>query len=209
MRSFIAILFIFLSLVSKGQRSQGYLISFVDTSNGNESYGFKTPKGKVVIPAKYDIVATDKFYTFAFVYDHRGWVGINRQDSVLLKPFIFDNFPDDEREGLFRFVEDGKMGFANSRGQKIIPAHFDFVEPFKKGYAAFNNGGHKEQKGEHWLWKGGLWGFIDKKGNVVVEPQFSSFITDDKQPLKAKTKDGTILFINNYAQVEKLLRNKK
>src|SRR5688572_11000060 len=107
-KSFIVTIFIVFSLISKGQASrQDFLLSYIDTSKGREFYGYKTSKGKVVLPAKYDIVATDTFYAFAFVADRRGWVGINRKDSVILKPFIFDNFPDEEKEGVFRYVQNG------------------------------------------------------------------------------------------------------
>jgi hypothetical protein len=199
-----------LSLISKGQHStKDYLISFLDTSRGRETYGYKTLKGKVVIPARYYTVATGKFYTFALVADERGWVGINRKDSVILKPFIFDNFPDEKREGLFRFVEGEKMGFANEQGEKIIAARFDLVHSFSNGYAAFNVGGNKEPMGEYWYWKGGLWGFINKKGLTVIEPKFSGFSTSNKQYIKAETKDGLLVYINSQGQVKKVLRKKK
>lgn len=201
--------FAILSFVCNGQQPrQDYLIPFLDTSIGREVYGFKTLKRKVVIPAKYYTVATTKFYTFALVADERGWVGINRQDSVILKPFIFDNFPDAKKERLFRFVENGKMGFANDRGQKIIPARFDYAEPFCNGFAAFNVGGVEEQNGEHSYLKGGLWGFINKKGNVVIEPKISGFSPSNKQYIKAETKDGLLLYINSKRQEEKVIPKK-
>jgi hypothetical protein len=202
--------FVLLSIISNGQQTrQDYLVAFLDTSFGREAYGYKTLKGKVVIPAKYYTVATKKFYKFALVVDEKGWVGINRKDSVILKPFINDNFPDEKREGLFRFVESEKMGFANEQGEKIIAARFDLVSTFSNGYASFNVGGNKEPMGEYWYWKGGLWGFINKKGNVVIEPKFTSFSTGDKRYTKAETKVGTMLYINSQGQVVKVLRKKK
>ncbi len=202
--------FVILSTICNGQQlRQDYLISFFDTSMGRDLYSYKTLKGKVVIPAKYYTVATKKFYTFALVADERGWVGINRKDSVILKPFIFDNSPDEIKEGLFRFVEDGKMGFSNDQGQKFIPARFDFVEPFSNGFAAFNVGGVIEQNGEHSFLNGGLWGFINKKGLIVIDPKFSGFSTANKHYMKAKTKDGLMLFVNSEGKVEKVVRIKK
>ena len=151
----------------------------------------------------------DTFYNFALVADDRGWVGIDRNDSIILRPFIFDNEPDDAREAMFRFEENGKMGFANLNGIKVIPAVFDFVEPFKNGYAAFNTGGYKEAKGEHWFWRGGLWGFINKNGNVIIEPQFENFTLKDKKYIQAYTKDGRLAFINEHAQIVKVTKMKK
>lgn len=115
--------------------------------------------------------------------NHR-WVGINAQGKVLLEPFIYDNGPDYVREGLFRFVENKKIGFANLNGQKIIPAQYSFVEPFEQGYARYYIGGERiyengkahsqiiAQSGTkgltdlHWSWGGKIseTGYINKKG---------------------------------------------
>lgn len=77
-KPFSGMLFIFLSLAFNGQARQRLLISFGDTSTGNEFKDCKTPKRIVALPAKCEIVATCKFCAFAFVYDHKGWVGISR-----------------------------------------------------------------------------------------------------------------------------------
>jgi hypothetical protein len=210
MRPFIITLFVIAFQTANGQSNRrDFLVFFVDTATGTEMYGYKTPKGKVAIPARYENVATDTFYTFAFVYDDRGWVGINRKDSVILKPFIFDNFPDEKRQGLFRFEEDGKMGFANDNGKKVIPARYDFVMPFKNGYAAFNIGGQSVRSDDHSVWEGGLWGLLDRKGNVVLEPQITQLPTTDKYFVKARTKNGATVYINNYGQAEKVIPKKK
>ena len=100
-----------------------------------------------------------------------GWVAINRKKKVLYKPFIYDNGPDYVQEGLLRFVENGKMGFVNEAGKKVIKAQFDFVFPFEKGRARFCNGCQKIQDGEHSMLdeKTGKWGNVTRKGKVMYD----------------------------------------
>jgi hypothetical protein len=104
----------------------------------------------------------------AHILTRDGWVAINRKKKVLYRPFIYDNGPDYVQEGLLRFVENGKMGFVNEAGKKVIKAQFDFVFPFEKGRARFCNGCQKIQDGEHSMLdeKTGTWGEVDKKGKI-------------------------------------------
>ena len=162
-------LLLLLNFISNAQKTD-YLIAFRDTTKAGEPFGYKNKKGKVVFPAKYIAVYTQKFYTSAMVLDEGEWIAIDRKGKVILKPFIFDNGPDYIKEGLFRFVENGKMGFADIHCKKIIPATFDFVEPFNEGLAQYTMGGKKvyENAGEYWIWKGGYeTGYINKIGKKV------------------------------------------
>lgn len=105
----------------------------------------------------------------AHIITEEGWVAINRKKQILYKPFIYDNGPDYVQEGLLRFVENGKMGFANEAGKKVIPAQFDFAYPFEKGKARFCNGCKTIKDGEHSRLdeNTGVWGLIDKKGRIL------------------------------------------
>lgn len=104
----------------------------------------------------------------AHILTQDGWVAINRKKQVVYKPFIYDNGPDYVQEGLLRFVEQGKMGFVNEAGKKVIKAQFDFVFPFEKGRARFCNGCRSIKDGEHSMIdeKTGTWGEVDKKGKI-------------------------------------------
>lgn len=174
----IATLVLMLSVTTSfGQKAKAnYLIAFSDSSSGQELWGFKTISGQIAIKPKYEhVLGTDTLYDFAFVTLNYKWVAINKQDSIILTPYIFDNGPDYFENGLFRFVENNKIGFANSKGRKIIPAQFDFASPFSEGLAAFSVGGKMEKwDEEHSTWNGGLWGFINKKGQVVIKPKYTN-----------------------------------
>jgi hypothetical protein len=203
MRTSITFISFLFSILTCGQKaSNDFLVSFIDSSSG--LYSYKNLRGQIIIPAKYIVTFTDTLYSFAFVADKHKLMGINSKDHFILEPFNYDNGPDYVQERLFRYVEKGKKGFANHNGQKIIPARFDFARPFQNGLAAFNVGGHKQYHGEHWVWQGGLWGFINRKGKTVIEPTFISINDFDEQLAEAVTKGRRKVQINKKGQIVKV-----
>ncbi len=142
-----------------------HILSFQDPKT--QLFGFKDSDGKIFIDAQYQNSNTDTLFALAIVQKNNEWIGINTENEVILKPFIVDNGPDYLSEGLFRFVENGKIGFADIDGNKVIPAQFDFITPFENGIANYTLGGHKQfdSNNEHWSWEGGYEkGRIDKQG---------------------------------------------
>lgn len=188
------------------KKANDYLLAFTDSSSGKNLWGFKTTTGQVVIKPKYEVIGTDTMFKIAFVTLNFKWVAIDRQDSIILTPYIFDNGPDYVQEGLFRYVENNKIGFANMLGQKIILATFEFVSTFNSGLAAYNIGGQsKKMDDEHSKWQGGLWGFIDKKGQIVIEPKFANVYDFKGKHCDAWTQDGKHILINKKGDTFKVL----
>lgn len=77
----------------------------------------------------------------------------NRKGEFLYYPQFFDNGADYFVEGYRRFVEQGKIGFADALGNKVIPAEWGFANPFEYGYALVYEGKMRkmyDQSGEHW-----------------------------------------------------------
>jgi len=185
------------------------LIAFSDSSSGQVLWGFKTKDGIVKIKPKYNWTDSKFLKYGAFVMSKEAsFIAINQDDSVILIPYIFDNGPDYLSEGLFRFIENGKIGFANKQFKKIIPAKFDFVYPFENGYAIFNAGGKKAKfDEEHSYTSGGLWGLIDKKGKIVVEAKYLNLSSYKKKYYEATLPDNTKTIINHKGDVVKILNN--
>jgi hypothetical protein len=131
-------------------------------------------------------------------------VGIDRNENIILTPFIYDNGPDYIVEGLFRFVELDKIGFANTVGKKIIKAKYSFATPFENGLSAFTIGGHKayDKSGEHWSWVGGTEnGFVNHKGQEFVS------ITELKNNQRiAATKDKKHFLLNQKGYIIRQLK---
>jgi hypothetical protein len=180
------------------KKTDEYIVSYLDTTSGNELIG------QVVIKAKFPNVYTDTFYSMAIVNINLEWVCIDKYERIILKPFIYDNGPDYIQEGLFRFVENNKIGFANSDGRKIIMAKYDFATPFKNGISNYTKGGQREydKGGEHWWWTGGYEsGYINQDGT-----EFIRVTKLKKNNREVWTKDKKHYILNTNGQIIKRLK---
>jgi hypothetical protein len=161
------LLLAFTAIDSSCQTSKKYLYRIANTTTGE--YGYINAKGDTIIPVgKYDMCFTEKFDKLAIVIAKgQGLVGINRNENILFNVYIVDNGPDYPSNELFRIVQNGKIGYANLKGQIIIAPQFDCAYPFKKGKAEVGKGCETKADGEHHYWTGGQWYTINKKGNAV------------------------------------------
>ncbi len=154
-----------------------YLVGYADNNEFvyGSSCGYKTIMGHVVIPkGKYMHCFTDTFRTFAYVSDPmltKGKiVAISRSEKILFEAYMFDNGPDWLKEGLFRIIRNGKIGYANSTGEVVIEPKYKCAGQFENGIAkvAFDCKEVKdEHDSEHSKAESSSWFFIDNKGNKV------------------------------------------
>ncbi|QQS29019.1 MAG: WG repeat-containing protein [Sphingobacteriales bacterium] len=88
------------------------------------------------------------------------YIGRNGQPKIKLNNpnFKYSEFSDGMAMVVCHTNRDYKCGFIDVKGNLAIPLIFDGVNDFKEGYAAFI--------------ENDLWGFINKKGEVVIKPQF-------------------------------------
>jgi hypothetical protein len=179
-----------------------YLIAYQEEDDPANfgSVGYKNPKGEIVIPAKFHGTDTNIFRKTAFVVTDAGWACIDRRENVLLRPFIYDNGPDYLEEGLFRFVENGKTGFADADCVKLIPARFDFVSPFKEGLAQYFVGGKwvdADGSGEHLTWRLESYkGYVNKSGRL-----FSRVAAPRNGTREAWTMDNERVLLDSAGEV--------
>lgn len=167
------LLFITVGQIAFGQinNRKDYLISFHDSIK--DEHGYKNQKGDTIIPSgKYAICFTDTFKTYAIVLkSYSGFVAIDRQENILYQVFPFDNGPDLISDGLFRIIENSKIGFANAlTGKVIIKPQFDCAWPFKNGVAKVSMDCAKVPDGEYSTWVSDKWYYIDKSGKKVNKP---------------------------------------
>ncbi|WP_034724993.1 WG repeat-containing protein [Chryseobacterium sp. JM1] len=144
--------------------------------------GVKDQDGKIIVPAQFkiysdledgDLVKEETIYfdgskkgeaieknAWGYVYDKKG--------NFLYRPFFYDNGADYFKEGVRRFVKNGKVGFADRNGKLVIEAQHDFVSYFDYGYAVFCDGCEWQKTGEgHKSIVGGTWGVLNNKGETV------------------------------------------
>jgi hypothetical protein len=121
-----------------------------------------------MIPADtYAQCLTDTFHTMAIVMtknDHK-WAVIDRSQKVQYEIFLYDNGPDYPSDGLFRIIQNGKIGYADESDYNIvIEPQFDCAFPFENGKAKVSKNCKTIADGDHQTWQSDDWKFVDKKG---------------------------------------------
>ncbi|MBL8021009.1 MAG: WG repeat-containing protein [Leptospirales bacterium] len=151
-------------------------------------YGFKNEKGEVRITPRYYFASEFNEYGFTSVAEESGFFFVDQKGTHKFQMFAYDNGPDYFADGLARFVEKGKMGFFNEKAQRVIPAQYDFANPFEKGLSVVCNGCKKVMHGEHWTMEGGRWSVIRKSGKPAVAAEFDAPPTIDGKTVTGKVK---------------------
>jgi WG repeat protein len=134
-------------------------------------FGYRDASGREILPARYAVAMEFAPSGVAFVVDEQGWACIDATGSVRLRPFVFDNGPDYPSEGVFRYVDNGRFGFADLACRPTIPAAWEFAGPFAEQRAPVCRG-CSEAHGEHAMPRGGKWGFIDPQGHEVIAAEW-------------------------------------
>ena len=170
MRIWAPVFALALALLAPAARAQEAVYYFLDKKTN--LVGARS-KRKIIVPAQYPPLLNYNFGkpvqegTLEFFSSRAAapnvyssilpvWGDVyDRQGRFLYHPMAYDNGPDYWSEGLRRFVEQGKVGFVNGAGSKVIAAQWDFAAPFEYGYAQVFAGGWKKQclhpDCEHWV----------------------------------------------------------
>lgn len=98
------------------------------------------------------------------------WVILDSKKKTLYEVFLYDNGPDYPSEGLFRIVQNGKIGYADEKTFAIvISPRFDCAYPFENGKAKVSTQCKTVRTGEHYSWESEHWQYVDKKGQLSQE----------------------------------------
>jgi hypothetical protein len=140
-------------------------------------------------------IPPDSSKIHSIVYqDGIGFLAMGNDGDILFEIFPYDNGPDYPSEGLFRIIQDGMIGYADEKGNVVIKPQFSAARPFQNGMAAFCNGCIEVAQDEHKVWKGGKWGFINRKGEVVIPAKYDQVIENfDKGAARVVCSDSVIL----------------
>lgn len=197
----ITILLLFISMNIYAQDDKLYIYYHPNFEAVDATLGYVNSSGKVVIPAgKYPYIFTDVFDKIAFVLlkDKKGVYAIDRSEKILFQICSFELGPDIISNGLFRIIEDGKIGFANMNGEIVIKPNWGFVFPFQEnGLAIFcEKGNWIRIDKEHQKFSGGKWGAMDTKGNIVIQAMY------DEGKENCLKKDGKWYKVRKYGKLE-------
>lgn len=98
-----------------------------------------------------------------------------KPNGAILSVLSYDNGADEFREGLTRSFVNGKIAYYDHTLREVIPPKYDWGWPFEGGRAVVCLGCKKGKPDEYGYTPivGGLWGYIDHKGNEVVPVKYS------------------------------------
>jgi hypothetical protein len=153
-------------------------------AHGEYRYGYQDANGRVRIPAKFGgftnartfrhimAVQESKSYKQYYLLKNGRQVG---HDSA----FVFDFRFDCESEGRILFQDNRKdrVGFLNAQGKAVIPAIYNFAQPFHNGLAVALIGAKRSCGDdsldtlhcEHLGWAGGHKVLLNERGEVVLD----------------------------------------
>ena len=130
----------------------------------------------------------------------KGFIAFDRKRNALFEVFPFDNGPDYPSEGVFRILENGKIGYADEMGNVVIKPQFEAALPFSDGMAAFCLGCSNEAAGEHKIWTGGKWGFINHTGRVTVPAKYDRVMACFENGIAKVEYLGSVISINKKGE---------
>lgn len=148
--------------------TDGLALSFSENK-----FGFTDFRDKQVIPNKYDAAQCFQF-GFAPVAVGQRWGIINREDKFIVQP-EYDYAGTFGPKGLAGLIKDGKLGFADTTGEIVIPFKYHWVPSFNTypNYPIFTDGLIAViDVGQSNDLRNGKVGFMNTSGKLIIEPQF-------------------------------------
>ena len=196
----ITTLLLSISMNIYAQDDKLYIYYYPNFEDVDATLGYVDSSGKVVIPAgKYPYIFTAEFDKIAFVLlkDRKGVYAIDRNEKILFQVCSYEIGPDIVSNGLFRIIENGKIGFANMNGEIVIKPRFQFVYPFQEnGFAIFCENGTWSMLDKYIPVIKGKWGVINRQGVVVIPATYDSGAED------YLIKDGKSYKLNKQGKLE-------
>jgi len=142
------------------------------------SVAYVSSKDDTILPfGSFAYFGTDTLNYYANVLLHPNestygrWVGVDRNANILFDLVSFDNGPDYFKEGLTRVKRNGKMGYANKKGEVVIPCQYAYAGWFENGVAKVTFEAKEYlDLDEHRRVESDTWFEIDKQGNRIKAP---------------------------------------
>ena len=165
----------------------------------DDRVGLKDEAGRVLVPARYpdigwtvydedpqggEIEFITSIHQPHAADDAPAWAAgdiYDRAGHYLYSPISFDNGMDYWEEGYRRFIEDGKVGFVDGNGRKVIPAQYAAADPFSHGYATVYTGNWRTKwvdGGEH-----AVLDAVDASAQTHVINQRGEIVSGRAEPL--------------------------
>lgn len=169
MNRLLLLLFTFVTTFCISQDNDTLYIYFDETT---ELPGYVNSNGDTIIEAGiFEVTVTDQFTDYFLVIDTVGKsYAINRNLDTLYEVYWYDNGPDYIEEGMFRIVENGKIGYANEKGEIIIAPKYECAGIFQDGMAVVAYKCDRVREDEFFFEVSNDWLRIDREGNEFPMP---------------------------------------
>lgn len=140
---------------NRGEKTRNYLLENHDYSdNADEEKAYISHCFTKDNPFKYCLV---------LLLGKGGWQYVDENLESPYEVLMFDNGPDYSVEGLYRILQNGKIGYADAiTGEIIIAPSYQCAYPFNHGQAKVSLSCESVQDGEHTLWLSDEWFYITK-----------------------------------------------
>lgn len=128
----------------------------------------------------YDDVIMDAYgFCFrqgvAFVKENGAYHLVDRKGKQIGEQ-TFENAKPFSESGYAAVCQNGKWGYADSKGELIIACQYEDAESFENGFAA--------------VCTDKTWGYIDETGNQVIKPQYEAVTAMSDQGTAAALQGG-------------------
>jgi hypothetical protein len=155
-----------ISCKTAGYKAVDNDILILKRNDSTSLYAYYDKNGHKVL-GDYFMAFTDTIKDYGIVSDS-GFVLIDKHGKHIYNLFPFDNGPDIASEGLYRIIENGKIGYVDSATSKlVIKPIYDCAWPFENGKAKVSLNCVTISDGEHDRWESGEWFYIDKQGRTI------------------------------------------
>ncbi len=130
----------------------------------NNKRGMLNKYGEIKVPALYDRCSFDDTLPLLYVKKGELYGVINYNSGEQLVPFAQNELVGNLRNGLIRFIKDGKYGFLNLEGKEVIPAIYKMAGDFNYKNTWVQTDYHSF--------------FIDNKGNEMNKVMYDEIETE-------------------------------
>lgn len=161
-----------------------------------QKWGYINSKGKLIIETKYEL-ALPFSDGYALVKENGELAIINTKEEKVLISKNHYYLNEYATENMLAYQCNDGSNFYNFKDEKYLVPKYSFVKPYSNGLAAF--------KDRH----SSLYGFINKKGEIEIQAQFSSCgaFSEDRCRVKFDGKwayidlDGRLTCLNSYTYI--------
>jgi hypothetical protein len=142
--------------------------------------GYVDKDGKVVINLEYTDGLTFNLGIVAVRNKDYKWQYLDSTGKAITAPLFEDAMSFEDSAALV--FKDGQYGYINTVGELFIPFQYKNARSFSEGLAPATNAK-------------GFWGYIDKKGNWIIKPQYD--FADNFAGKEARVMKGEKMFYIN------------